>query len=91
MVRRFRYRDFSIAPGLSVMLTGVGRRLQGTCWSTLIFFWRDIFEPYMSHPHSRSDPNGGSELGARLYTGTLYLFFFFSKLNLYLWVYKQFL
>ena len=34
--------------------------------------------------------------GARLYTGTLYLFFFFflsffSELNLYLWVYKQFL
>ena len=28
--------------------------------------------------------------GVRLYTGTLYLFFF-SKLNLYLWVYKQFL
>ena len=29
--------------------------------------------------------------GARPYTRTLYLFFFFSKLNLYLWVYKQFL
>ena len=33
----------------------------------------------LSHPNSRSDPKGGSELspGARLYTGTLYLFFFF--------------
>ena len=25
----------------------VGWRLPGTCWSTLICFWRDIFEPYM--------------------------------------------
>ena len=47
MARRYRYCAFSIALGLSVMLTGVCRRLQGTCWSTLILFWRDIFEPYM--------------------------------------------
>ena len=31
MARRCRYRAFPIAPGLSVMLIGVGRRLQGTC------------------------------------------------------------
>ena len=32
----------------------------------------------VSHPDSRPDPNGGSESvqGARLYIGTLYLFFF---------------
>ena len=29
------------------MLTEVDRRLQGTCWSALICFCRDIFEPCM--------------------------------------------
>ena len=51
MARRYwmlQYRALPITPGLNVMLIGVGRRLQGTCWSVLIFFWRDIFEPYMS-------------------------------------------
>ena len=43
----YRYRVFPIVPGLNVMLTVVGRRLQGTCWNALIFFWRDISEPYM--------------------------------------------
>ena len=42
-----QYRAFSIAPRLNVMLTGVGRRLQGTCWSALICFWIDILKPYM--------------------------------------------
>ena len=36
MARRCRYRAFPIAPRLNVMLTGVGRRLPGTCWSALI-------------------------------------------------------
>ena len=41
-------------------------------------------------PTRMADPN--RVRGVRLYTGTLYLFFFFfsSELNLYLWVYKQF-
>ena len=43
MARRCRYRAFPIAPGLNVMLTRVGWRLQGA----LICFWRDIFESYM--------------------------------------------
>ena len=43
-----QYLAFSIAPRLNVMLTGVGLWLQGTRSSVLIFFWRDIFEPYMS-------------------------------------------
>ena len=47
MVRRCRNCAFPIALGLNVMLTGVDRRLLGTCWSALICFWRDIFEPYM--------------------------------------------
>ena len=47
MARRYRHRAFSIAPRLNVMLTGVDRRLPETCWSALICFWRDIFEPYM--------------------------------------------
>ena len=47
MARRCWYRAFPIALGLNVMLTRVGRKLQGTCWSALICFWRDIFEPYM--------------------------------------------
>ena len=47
MARRYRYRAFPIAPGLNVMLTEVGLRLQGTHWSSLICFWRNIFEPYM--------------------------------------------
>ena len=47
MARRCRYCAFTITPELNVMLTGIGRRLSGTCWSMLIFFWRDIFEPYM--------------------------------------------
>ena len=45
---RCRHHAFPITSGLSVMLTGVGRRLQGTCWRVLICFWRDIFEPYIS-------------------------------------------
>ena len=47
MARRCRYCAFTIAPELNVMLTGIGRRLLETCWSMLICFWRDIFEPYM--------------------------------------------
>ena len=38
MARRCRYHAFLIASGQNVMLTGVGQRLQGTCWSALIFF-----------------------------------------------------
>ena len=48
----------------------------------------------LSHPDSRSDPNGGFEPGSgreTIYWDSLPFFFFFSKLNLYLWVYKQFL
>ena len=37
-VGRCRYHAFPIVPGLSVMLTGVSRRPQGTCWSAPIFF-----------------------------------------------------
>ena len=47
MARRYRYRAFPIVHGLNVMLTGVGQKLPGTCWSALICFWRDIFETYM--------------------------------------------
>ena len=47
IARRCRYHAFSITPGLNVMLTWIGQRLPGSCWSALIFFWRDIFEPYM--------------------------------------------
>ena len=45
-------------------------------------------------PGSRSDPKGESEPSPgreTIITDSLPLFFFFSKLNLYLWVYKQFL
>ena len=38
MARRCRYHAFPIAPRHNVMLTGVGQRLQGMCWSALIFF-----------------------------------------------------
>ena len=38
---------FPIVPGLSVMVTGVNRRLRGTCWSAPICFWRDIFKLYI--------------------------------------------
>ena len=47
MARHCRYRAFPIAPRLNVIFIGVGRRLPGICWSALICFWRDIFEPYM--------------------------------------------
>ena len=43
-----RYRVFSIAPELNVMLTVIGRRLHGPCWNTLICLLRDIFEPHIS-------------------------------------------
>ena len=47
MARCCRYRAFSIAPGLNVMLIRINQMLPGTCWSALICFWRDIFEPYI--------------------------------------------
>ena len=43
-----QYWAFLISPRLNVMLTGVSLRIQGTRWSVLIYFWRDIFEPCMS-------------------------------------------
>ena len=47
MARCCRYRAFSIAPGLNVMLIRINQMLPRTCWSALICFWRDIFEPYI--------------------------------------------
>ena len=47
----------------------------------------------LSRPDSRSDPIGESEPvsgSERLYLILFTCFFFFSELNLYLWVYKQF-
>ena len=38
MDTRCRHCAFPIAPRLNVMLIGVSRRLQGTCWSVLICF-----------------------------------------------------
>ena len=48
---------------------------------------------WLSHPNSRFDPKGGSEPSPgreTIYWDSLPVFFS-SELNLYLWVYKQFL
>ena len=51
-----------------------------------------IFSDLVSRPEARSDSNVGSEPGSgreTIYWDSLPVFFF-SELNLYLWVYKQF-
>ena len=47
----------------------------------------ELFHAPIPGPTRLADPNRFR--GVKPYTGTLYLFFF-SELNLYMWVYKQF-
>ena len=82
------------------MLTVVGRRLQGTCWSALIFFWRDIFYPYMPFRFGISERRCNHIAIKRLFVARAYSFFisylgssfsFFSTLSSFLGFFFHFL